>query len=69
MADNSLQGLPAAKLRVAVHHGGGNWQVEEVEVDSAKGQTVVTFADVANTDGISVRREDAGGVHVGFEVS
>jgi hypothetical protein len=69
IADNSLQGLPPAKLRVAIHHGGGNWQVAEVEVDSTKGQTVITFTDPANSDGISVRREDAGGVHVAYEVS
>ncbi len=69
IADNGLQGLPAAKLRVAIHDGGGHWQVENVEVDSAKGQTVVTFANPAGADGISVQREDEGNVHVGYEVS
>lgn len=69
IADNGLQGLPPAKLRVAVYHGGGAWRVDTVTVDSAKGQTVVTFTDPADTSGISVRREDAGDVHVAFEVS
>jgi lysozyme len=68
-ADNGLQGLPPAKLRVAVHQGVGNWHTEHVTVDSAKGQTVIVFPDQAHTDGISVQREDDGAVHVGFEVS
>jgi hypothetical protein len=69
IADNGLQGLPAAQLRVAVHQGGGNWHTEIVTVDSAKGQTVLVFPNQAATDGISVRREDAGDVHVAYEVS
>ncbi|MGI8333494.1 hypothetical protein ACRYCC_26375 [Actinomadura scrupuli] len=68
-ADNGLQSLPPAALRVAVYHGGGAWKVDHVMVDSTKGQTVVTFTDPADTSGISVRREDAGDVHVAFEVS
>ncbi len=69
IADNGLQGLPPAQLRVAIHQGGGSWHTEQVSVDSHKGQTVVHFPDVANTDGISVRREDAGDVHIAYEVS
>ncbi len=69
IADNGLQGLPPAQLRVAIHQGGGSWHLEQVTVDSHKGQTVVHFPDVANTDGISVRREDAGTVHIAYEVS
>lgn len=69
IADNGLQTLPPAQLRVAIHQGGGNWHVEQVTVDSAKGQAVIVFPDVASTDGISVRREDAGDVHVAWEVS
>ncbi len=69
IADNGLQGLPPAKLRVAVHQGVGNWHVEHITVDSAKGQAVIVFPDQANTDGISVQREDDGAVHVAFEVS
>ena len=69
IADNGLQGLPPAQIRVAIHQGGGSWHTEHVSVDSAKGQTVITFPNKALTDGISVQREDAGGVHVAFEVS
>jgi hypothetical protein len=68
IADNGLQKLPAATLRVAVNHGTA-WHVDTVTVDSAKGQTVVTFTDPGNTAGISVRREDAGDAHVAWEVS
>ena len=68
--DNGLQGLPAAKLRVAIHaQGQSHWQIETAVVDSAKGQAMVSFADPAHTDGISVRREDAGDVHIAWEVS
>jgi len=66
--DNGLQGLPPAALRVAVHRHAG-WHTEHVTVDSAKGQTVLTFDDAATTDGISVQRSDAGTVHVAYEVS
>jgi len=69
IADNGLQGLPPAQLRVAVHQGVGNWHIEHITVDSAKGQAVITFPDQANTDGLSVQREDAGTVHVAYEVS
>ncbi|MCW2919760.1 MAG: N-acetylmuramoyl-L-alanine amidase family 2 [Actinomycetia bacterium] len=69
IADNGLQNLPAATLRVAVNHGANAWKVDKVTVDSTKGQTVVTFTDPGNTAGISVRREDAGDVHVAWEVS
>jgi hypothetical protein len=69
LADNGLQGRPPAKVRVAVHQGGGNWHLDTVTVDSTKGQTVVTFPNPGNTDGVSIRREDAAAVHVAFEVS
>jgi hypothetical protein len=68
-ADNGLQNLPPAQLRVAVYHGGGTWKTDTITVDSSKDQTVVTFTDPGNTSGISVRREDAGDVHVAWEVS
>jgi GH25 family lysozyme M1 (1,4-beta-N-acetylmuramidase) len=69
IGDNGLQVLPAAALRVAVHDAKG-WHVTKgVIVDSAKGQRVVTFTDPATTDGLSVQREDAGDVHVAWEVS
>lgn len=69
IADNGLQNLPPAQLRVAIHQGGDNWHVETVTVDSKKGQTVVTFPDQKNADGISVRREDGGNVFVAYECS
>jgi Domain of unknown function (DUF1906) len=69
IADNGLQQLPAAQIRVAVHQGAGDWDVQDVPVDSAKGQTVITFKNPASTDGISVQRADAGNVHVAWEVS
>jgi len=69
IADNGLEKMPPAKLRVAIHQGGGSWHLEEVTVDSAKGQAVVTFPNQAATDGISVRREDDGTLHVAYEVS
>lgn len=69
IADNGLQGLPPAPLRVAVNHGGGHWTLHPVTVDSAKDAPVVTFPDPANTVGISVRREDQGDVHVAWEIS
>lgn len=69
IADNGLQGLPPAQLRVAVNHGPGLWKVDVVTVDSSKAQAVVTFTDQPNTVGISIRREDAGDAHVAWEVS
>jgi lysozyme len=66
--DNGLQGLPPARLRVAVWAGG--WQVHgSVVVDSAKGQTVISFSKPATTSVISVQRLDGGQVNVGYEVS
>ena len=69
IGDNGLQGLPPAQLRVAINQGGGNWHIEQITVDSGKGQAVIVFPDPANTDGISVRREDNGDVHIAWEVS
>jgi hypothetical protein len=66
--DNDLQGLPPAKLRVAIFDT--QWHVSpDVVVDSAKGQTVLVFSDKAKTGVISVRREDAGDAVVGWQVS
>lgn len=42
---------------------------EPVTVDSAKGQTVIPFTNPAQTGVISVRRQDAGEVVVGWEIS
>lgn len=66
--DNGVQGLAPALLRVAVFDT--EWRVtDNVTVDSTKGQSVVGFTDAKNTSVISVVRQDAGEVVVGYEVS
>ena len=66
--DNGRQGLPTAKLRVAVWNG--HWTVHDrLVVDSTKGQTVLKFADPKRTSAVSVERLDAGEVSVGYVVS
>lgn len=68
-ADNGLQGLPAAALRVAFDHGAGVWHIENISVDGNKAQTVVPFYDPANVCGISVQRSDSGNVAVAWAIS
>ena len=66
--DNGVQGLAPAVLRVAVYDTA--WHItNSVTVDSTKGQTVVQFPDPTKTGVISVVRQDAGEVIVGYEVS
>jgi lysozyme len=66
--DNGLQGLPPAVLRVAIFDT--QWHITNtVTVDSTKGQIVLAFTDAGKTGVISVRRQDAGDVIVGYEVS
>ena len=66
--DNGRQGLPTARLRVAIWTG--QWTVHDsVVVDSTKGQTVLKFAHPARTSAVSVERLDAGNVSVGYVVS
>jgi lysozyme len=66
--DNSIQGLAPAVLRVAVFDT--EWHVTAgLTVDSTKGQAQVRFPDPKNTEVISVVRQDAGQVIVGYEVS
>jgi len=66
--DNGLQGMAPAVLRVAIYDTA--WHLTQpVTVDSAKGQTVIQFTDPSKTGVISVRRQDAGEVIVGWEVS
>ena len=66
--DNGRQGLPSARLRVAVWDG--HWKVHNpVVVDSSKGQTVVKFGDPSRTSAVSVERLDAGNVSVGYQIS
>ncbi len=66
--DNGLQGLAPAVLRVAIYDTA--WHLTQpVTVDSTKGQTVIKFTDPGMTGVISVRRQDAGEVVVGYEIS
>ena len=66
--DNGRQGLPTAKLRVAIWNG--HWTVHNsVVVDSTKGQTILKFADPSRTSVVSVARLDDGEVSVGYVVS
>jgi GH25 family lysozyme M1 (1,4-beta-N-acetylmuramidase) len=66
--DNGIQSLPPASLRVAVFDT--NWHItNDVTVDSTKGQTVIRFPNPGKTGVVSVRRQDAGEVIVGYEVS
>lgn len=66
--DNGIQGLPSARLRVAVWNG--HWTVHNpVVVDSGNGQTVIKFGDPSRTSVVSVERLDKGDVSVGYQVS
>ena len=66
--DNGIQGLPPAALRVAVYDT--QWHVtDNVTVSATTGQTVIKFPNPGKTGVISVRRQDAGDVIVGYEVS
>lgn len=66
--DNGLQGKPPAKLRVAVHDKNG-WDIHHLVVDSTKDKPWFKFRDPATTDGVSVQREDAGDVILGWDVA
>lgn len=67
--DNGVQGQPPARLRVAIKAEGPGWHVENnVEVDGTKGLKVVPFPNPAKTGVISVIRQDAGKVDVGYVV-
>jgi lysozyme len=66
--DNGVQGLAPAVLRVAIYDTA--WHVTpSVTVDGTKGQSIVLFPDPGKTGVISVVRQDAGEVIVGYEVS
>jgi lysozyme len=66
--DNGVQGLAPAVLRVAIYDT--QWHVTaSVTVDGTKGQAVLQFPDGQKTGVISVVRQDAGEVIVGYEVS
>jgi GH25 family lysozyme M1 (1,4-beta-N-acetylmuramidase) len=66
--DNGVQALPPAVLRVAIYDTA--WHVTpSLTVDGTKGQAILSFPDPGKTGVISVVRQDAGEVVVGYEVS
>jgi len=66
-ADNGLQGLPPARLRVAIYDS--KWHItNEVTIDGTKGQRVMAFPNPASTGVISVARTDAGKAPIGYVV-
>lgn len=74
--DNGLQGLPPAVVRVALQHytpgtvagpAAPVWGAMTETVDSKKNPVAITLP--ANVQLISIRREDAGDVHVGWSLS
>jgi len=65
--DNSLQGQPPARLRVAIYST--SWSIDDnVLVDSSKGQRIIPFPNPAKTGVISVARMDDGKVDIGYVV-
>ncbi len=66
--DNGVQGLPPARLRVAIFDT--KWHIDyNVAVDSTKGLHVIPFPNPAKTGVISVVRQDAGNVIIGYVVN
>jgi catechol 2,3-dioxygenase-like lactoylglutathione lyase family enzyme len=66
--DNGVQGLPPARLRVAIFSTGPGWHVSNVFVDGAKGLTTVAFPDPSKTGVISINRGDAGTTAMGYVI-
>ncbi len=67
--DNSVQGQPPARLRVAIYDTGPGWHVtQDVPVDGTKGLHVMAFPNPAKTGVISIIRADAGQIPVGYVV-
>ena len=65
--DNGVQGQPPARLRVSFFDT--KWHVfNDVPVDGTKGLHVMAFPDPAKTGVISVIRQDAGKIPVGYVV-
>jgi hypothetical protein len=66
-ADNTVQGLPTVRLRVAIFDT--QWHVtKEVFVNGTKGLTIMAFPDPSKTGVISVSRGDAGKAPIGYVV-
>ena len=79
-ADNGLQGLKAASVRVAMQDGTGHWTVaKNTLVDSTKGQTVLNLppkcvaVSIIHEDSTAVldpaKVDVAGAVNVAYEIS
>ena len=67
--DNGVEGQPPAVLRVAIYSTGPNWYVKaNLQVNGTKGLTVVAFPNPAKTGVISVIRQDAGTLPVGYVI-
>ena len=65
--DNGVQGQPPARIRVAFFDT--KWHVfNEVPVDGTKGLHIMAFPDPAKTGVISVIRQDAGKIPIGYVV-
>ena len=65
--DNGVQGQPPARLRVSFFDT--KWHVNnDVPVDGTKGLHIMAFPDPAKTGVISVIRQDAGKIPVGYVV-
>ena len=66
-ADNGVQGLPPAKLRIAIFDT--NWHItNDLVVNGTQGLKVMTFLNPSKTGVISVSRADAGTAAVGYVV-
>jgi hypothetical protein len=65
--DNGSQGLPPARLRIAIF--GATWHVtNDLIVDGTKGLKVLAFPDPSKTGVISITRADAGTTAMGYVV-
>jgi hypothetical protein len=65
--DNGIQGLPPAKIRVAIFDT--QWRVtNDVIVDGTKGPKVIAFPNPSKTGVVSVIRSDAGTAAMGYVV-
>jgi hypothetical protein len=67
--DNSVQGQPPAKIRVAIFSTGPGWHVtNNLVVEGSKGLTHLAFPDPSKTGVISINRADAGVTDIGYVV-
>jgi hypothetical protein len=67
--DNSVQGQPTVRIRVAIYGPGPGWSVtKDLAVEGSKGLTHLAFPDPSKTGVISINRLDAGLADVGWVV-